>query len=90
MEEMSSESNTDMANCDALLNLTILDPPKYGWSVLGGIRNVCPPHEVCMHLFMVFVHVFILNHFYLLCALLLLLLLRIECEKRIDSFGILG
>jgi hypothetical protein len=46
MDTHSNDASNESPNCDALLNLTILDPAKYGWSVLGGIRNVCPPHEV--------------------------------------------
>lgn len=30
---------------DSLINLCALDPPKYGWSVLGGIKDVLPPHD---------------------------------------------
>jgi hypothetical protein len=45
MDTHSNDASNESPNCDALLNLTILDPAKYGWSVLGGIRNVCPPHE---------------------------------------------
>lgn len=46
MDTHSNDESNESPNCDTLLNLTILDPAKYGWSVLGGIQNVCPPHEV--------------------------------------------
>lgn len=32
-------------NCHSLINLTILDPPRWGWSASGGIVDVLPPHE---------------------------------------------
>ena len=32
-------------NSDSLINLSILDPPKYGWTVHGGIKDICPPHD---------------------------------------------
>ncbi len=35
----------DDINCDSLTNLTILDPPRWGWSAAGGIVDLCPPHE---------------------------------------------
>ena len=28
------------------LNMALLDPNKYGWSVVGGVRDILPPHEV--------------------------------------------
>ena len=33
-------------SAEAMLNLALLDPPKWGWSAFGGITNVCTPHEV--------------------------------------------
>lgn len=28
------------------MNLALLDPPRFGWSVTGGIVDVLPPQEV--------------------------------------------
>jgi len=33
------------SNCDSLANLSILDPPRWGWSAAGGITDLTPPHE---------------------------------------------
>jgi len=32
-------------NCDSLANLSILDPPRWGWSAIGGITDLTSPHE---------------------------------------------
>eukprot|EP00557_Chaetoceros_sp_GSL56_P013489 CAMPEP_0176482820 /NCGR_PEP_ID=MMETSP0200_2-20121128/3582_1 /TAXON_ID=947934 /ORGANISM="Chaetoceros sp., Strain GSL56" /LENGTH=2163 /DNA_ID=CAMNT_0017879167 /DNA_START=38 /DNA_END=6529 /DNA_ORIENTATION=- len=47
---MSSQSNRhgqsyEEMNCDSLANLSLLDPPRWGWSALGGITDMLPPHE---------------------------------------------
>jgi hypothetical protein len=47
---MSSQSSRhahfyDEINCDSLANLSLLDPPRWGWSALGGITDLLPPHE---------------------------------------------
>ena len=41
----SLESKCQEINSHSLLNLTLLDPPKYGWSAGGGIVNVLTPHD---------------------------------------------
>jgi hypothetical protein len=33
-------------NSHSLLNLTLLDPPRWGWSAAGGIVDVATPHDV--------------------------------------------
>jgi len=35
----------DSCNTDSLYNLSLLDPPKWGWCAAGGIVDVCAPHE---------------------------------------------
>ena len=29
-----------------LMNLTLLDPPRWGWSAVGGVADLLTPHEV--------------------------------------------
>jgi hypothetical protein len=28
------------------INLSLLDPPRFGWTVAGGVGDVLPPHQV--------------------------------------------
>jgi hypothetical protein len=30
----------------SMMNLSLLDPPRWGWTALGGICDLLPPHEV--------------------------------------------
>jgi hypothetical protein len=30
----------------AAMNLALFDPPRWGWTAIGGIADVLPPHEV--------------------------------------------
>lgn len=30
-------------------NLTLLDPARWGWSAVGGVVDLLPPHEVSTH-----------------------------------------
>ena len=32
-------------NCDSLINLSVLDPARYGWTVIGGITEICQSHD---------------------------------------------
>jgi hypothetical protein len=38
---MNMKTNTDM-----MCSLPLYDPPKWGWSALGGVVDLLPPHEV--------------------------------------------
>jgi hypothetical protein len=40
------EQEEDGFYAEAMLNLTLLDPPRFGWTALGGVADVLPPHEV--------------------------------------------
>lgn len=31
---------------ETVINLALLDPPRFGWSAIGGVVDVLPPHEV--------------------------------------------
>lgn len=37
---------TKTAYMESTINLALLDPPRWGWTVAGGIADVLPPHEV--------------------------------------------
>lgn len=32
--------------CENSINLTLLDPPRYGWTAAGGVSDLLTPHEV--------------------------------------------
>jgi len=38
------EENSEVYS-DAVLNLSLLDTPRWGWSAIGGVIDLCPPHE---------------------------------------------
>lgn len=40
------EQETADANPETVMNLALLDPPRFGWSAIGGIVDVLPPHDV--------------------------------------------
>lgn len=31
---------------EAVMNMTLFDPPRWGWTALGGVADVLTPHEV--------------------------------------------
>ena len=31
---------------EAMLTLTLVDPPRWGWSAVGGVTDLLSPHEV--------------------------------------------
>lgn len=33
-------------NAETMMNLSLLDPPHYGWTAAGGIADLLPPVEV--------------------------------------------
>ena len=33
-------------DAQSMMNLSLLDPPRWGWTALGGICDLLPPHEV--------------------------------------------
>lgn len=37
-------------NAEAMMNLSLLDPPHWGWSAAGGVVDLLPPHEVGLSL----------------------------------------
>lgn len=42
----SISRDEDGEYAEAVLNLTLFDPPRYGWTALGGVADLLPPHEV--------------------------------------------
>jgi hypothetical protein len=46
----SAEECTVDKTCDRYvensINLSLLDPPRFGWTVAGGVGDVLPPHQV--------------------------------------------
>jgi len=39
-------TSADDVNVETVMNLALLDPPRFGWSAIGGVVDVLPPHEV--------------------------------------------
>jgi hypothetical protein len=41
--------DANQAHCyeENLLNLSLLDPSRFGWTAGGGIADLSTPHEVC-------------------------------------------
>lgn len=33
-------------NAEIAINLTLLDPPRFGWTAAGGVADLLHPHEV--------------------------------------------
>ena len=33
-------------SADSTMNLSLMDPPRWGWAAVGGIVDLLPPHEV--------------------------------------------
>ena len=31
---------------ESMMNLSLLDPPRWGWTAIGGVADVLTPHEV--------------------------------------------
>lgn len=31
---------------EATMNMPLFDPPRWGWTAIGGVADVLPPHEV--------------------------------------------
>lgn len=40
-----TNANMDL-NAETMMNLSLLDPPHYGWTAAGGIADLLPPVEV--------------------------------------------
>jgi hypothetical protein len=36
----------EMYYAESLMNLTLADPPRWGWTPVGGITDLLSPHEV--------------------------------------------
>lgn len=41
-----SETEIMDLNAEIMMNLSLLDPPHYGWTAAGGIADLLPPVEV--------------------------------------------
>jgi hypothetical protein len=46
MSSFPQDSAVMDVTAESMMNLSLLDPPKYGWSAAGGIVDVLPPVEV--------------------------------------------
>ena len=33
---------------ESMMNLALLDPPRWGWPALGPVTDLLSPHEVCL------------------------------------------
>lgn len=45
-QQASTSSVSVDTNAETMMNLALLDPPRWGWSAAGGIVDMLPPHEV--------------------------------------------
>lgn len=41
-----SQHTSNEKYAESIMNLTLLDPPKWGWTAAGGVADLLPPHEV--------------------------------------------
>ena len=46
-EPQLASTTSKIRNAENAVNLTLLDPPRFGWTAAGGVEDVLPPHEVC-------------------------------------------
>jgi hypothetical protein len=44
---MMTEERSSVVETMSELNRMVLDPPRFGWTAVGGVADVLPPHEVC-------------------------------------------
>ena len=44
----SKEGDFSAACAESVVNLALLDPPRWGWTALGGISDILLPHEVSL------------------------------------------
>jgi hypothetical protein len=40
------ERDTIENSAESMVNLTLLDPSRWGWTAGGGVADLLPPHEV--------------------------------------------
>ena len=46
--ETKQEQHGIVAYGESLMNLALYDPPRWGWTAVGTIADLLPPHEVCL------------------------------------------
>jgi len=47
MEDEGETPSTCERTAESAINLTLLDPPRFGWTASGGVADLLHPHEVC-------------------------------------------
>ena len=45
-QQASTSIDSVDTNVETMMNLALLDPPRWGWSAAGGVVDLLPPHEV--------------------------------------------
>lgn len=45
-EKPRSQSSAIATCADSLMNLSLLDPPRWGWPAVGAVTDLLVPHEV--------------------------------------------
>ena len=45
MEDEAQQEGAERS-AESAINLTVLDPPRFGWTAAGGVAEVLTPHEV--------------------------------------------
>ena len=45
-EKQKHKPNAPEICSESLMNLTLIDPPRWGWTALGGVADLLTPHEV--------------------------------------------
>jgi hypothetical protein len=46
LSESNLEQNGVAVYGESLMNLALYDPPRWGWTAVGTIADLLPPHEV--------------------------------------------
>ena len=44
--ELAPLSPQEDAYAETAMNMTLFDPPRWGWTALGGVADLLCPHEV--------------------------------------------
>lgn len=51
LKEQCLQSTVADLEATTVMNLTLMDPPRYGWAAVGSVADLLPPHEVSGHFF---------------------------------------
>ena len=71
LPQQSPPLQEDDIYAETAMNMSLYDPPRWGWTAVGGIADVLSPHEV-RYLFFAFIFLFVYA-FYFVCPVSALL-----------------